>query len=103
MNFHHFHPGYICITAAVNDLLEKSHEFRLGMFKRLSEHANGQWSELCDEDKQVNIEALKTGARIFSAWTIAGHKIYIITDGREQDRLVATECTVTTILTPSEY
>ncbi len=103
MNHNHFHPGYIVVTKGVNALLDESLAFRLGMFKRLSEHANGQWSELCEEDVQSNIDALETGARIFSAWTIAEHKIYIITEAREPDPLIANEHTVTTILLPSEY
>ncbi|MBC8662051.1 hypothetical protein H1X87_11765 [Vibrio parahaemolyticus] len=103
MSNNHFHPGYFVVTKGVNTLLDESLEFRLGMFKRLSEHACGQWSELDNHDTQMNIEALETGARIFSAWTIAEHKIYIITDGREKDPLIAGDCTVTTILLPSEY
>ena len=62
-------------------------------------HHSGDWSEMCDEDAQSNTEALKGGARIFSAYELnhavfGFEKLWVIT---EADR------SVTTILLPSEY
>jgi len=67
----------------------------------LQRHASGDWGDLCAEDKTANEAALKTGARIMSAYHLAdGTKIWIITDAtidEEGNRLA------TTILLPDEY
>lgn len=57
-------------------------------------HVNGDWGDLCEEDKQANNDALKHGDRILSAYIIRGQKIWIIT---EADR------SSTCVLLPSEY
>ncbi len=63
--------------------------------KFLARHANGDWGDVCAEDKAFNDEALITGSRLMSAYTTAnGTKIWIIT---EADR------STTTILLPEEY
>ncbi len=61
----------------------------------LIRHANGDWGDLTDEDKQANELALKDDERIVSAYTFEdGRKMYIIT---EWDR------SYTTVLLPEEY
>jgi hypothetical protein len=61
----------------------------------LSRHAQGDWGELCEEDRAANERALKEGLRLFSVYTDRnGTKYYIIT---EHDR------SVTTILLPEDY
>ena len=61
----------------------------------LHRHSNGDWGNVCEEDKQANDDSLKCGARILSSYMDAkGTKFWIIT---EADR------SVTTILLPEEY
>lgn len=60
----------------------------------LSRHSQGDWGELCDEDKALNNEAVKDGSRILSAYSHDNEKIWVIT---ESDR------SCTTVLFPSEY
>ena len=61
----------------------------------LARHANGDWGELSESDREANEYALKHGLRVLSAYTLSsGEKIWIIT---EADR------SRTTILLPSEY
>ena len=60
----------------------------------LTRHVQGDWGEVDDEDKQANDDALKTGARLLSAYTALDERIWIIT---EADR------SSTCILLPSEY
>ena len=61
----------------------------------LARHAQGDWGDLCDEDRQSNDEALMDDLRILSAYRLNdGTKIWIIT---EADR------SATTILLPEEY
>ncbi len=61
----------------------------------LSRHQQGDWGELCTEDKQENEFSILNNLRILSAYILkTGVQIWIIT---EADR------SVTTILLPSEY
>ena len=61
----------------------------------LSRHANGDWGEVDEHDRQANVYAVEHGLRVLSAYTLSsGEKIWIIT---EADR------SRTTILLPSEY
>ncbi len=60
----------------------------------LARHQEGDWGEVDDHDRAVNETALKTGARLLSAYTVAGEQIWIITEASR---------TETTILLPSEY
>lgn len=57
-------------------------------------HETGDAGEVCDEDKQANIDAIKNGNRILSAFQFQGKKVWIIT---EADR------SATTVLLPEEY
>lgn len=60
----------------------------------LARHAMGDWGELGDDDKQANEDALRHGARLLSAYTVRGKKLWVIT---EADR------SATTTLLPEEY
>jgi hypothetical protein len=61
----------------------------------LDRHQAGDWGEIEPEDRGVNEEALKEGARIFSVYRFSdGEKVWIIT---EADR------SSTCILLPEEY
>jgi hypothetical protein len=61
----------------------------------LLRHTIGDAGDICEEDKKVNADALRHGARIMSAYKLFNDQtIWIIT---ESDR------SSTTILTPEEY
>ena len=61
----------------------------------LDRHVRGDWGELCEEDRQMNAEALSTGGRLLSAYALPdGTRVWIIT---EADR------SATTLLLPHEY
>lgn len=61
----------------------------------LDRHQAGDWGKIEPEDRGVNEEALKEGARIFSVYRLSdGTKVWIIT---EADR------SSTCILLPEEY
>lgn len=66
------------------------------MITALNRHMAGDWGELCQEDRDVNEEALKLGGRLMSVYRTkdAQTKFWVIT---EADR------SVTTILLPEEY
>ena len=61
----------------------------------IKRHANGDWGDVCAEDKKENELSLREGFRLLSAYHLPdGCKIWIIT---EADR------SATTILLPEEY
>ncbi len=66
----------------------------------LDRHVQGDWGELCDEDRQLNDAAVECGSRILSAYRLkSGTKIWIITEAADDDGQRA----ATTILLPDEY
>ena len=61
----------------------------------LTRHSNADWGEACEEDWQLNNEALLNDSRILSVYSTSnGTRFWIIT---EWDR------SVTTILLPQDY
>ena len=70
-------------------------EAEQGYLEFLARHVNGDWGEVCPEDRESNEAAVREGTRLLSAYTLnTGVKIWIIT---EWDR------SATTILLPDEY
>ena len=87
-----FRSGQVVATPAALVALEKA-EQAAGKF--LTRHFEGDWGDLCEEDKQENQYSLSHHLRLMSAYTLkTGQKLWIIT---EADR------SVTTLLLPSDY
>ncbi|MDF7826987.1 hypothetical protein P4B35_23385 [Pontiellaceae bacterium B12227] len=88
-----FSLGQIVATPGALQALEnagqKASEF-------LVRHALGDWgSQLCDEDKAANDEAVADDLRILSAYRLSdGVKIWVITESNRS---------ATTLLLPEEY
>ncbi len=61
----------------------------------LRRHLHGDWGDVCEDDKRANDQAVDSGGRLMSSYTLNdGRRIWIIT---EADR------SVTTVLLPDEY
>ncbi len=61
----------------------------------LARHESGDWGLVCEEDRQANDDALRTGLRLLSVYESAtGRRFWVIT---EADR------SVTTVLLPEDY
>jgi len=87
-----FSLGQLVATPGALDALAESGQSPADF---LSRHVRGDWGNVCDEDKQLNDEALVRAERVLSAYrTLRGVKIWIIT---EADR------SSTCILLPQEY
>ncbi|TAH44631.1 MAG: hypothetical protein EYC67_12875 [Betaproteobacteria bacterium] len=88
-----FSPGQVVMTIGIDELVRQG---RLNPAPYLRRHLHGDWGDLCDDDRQLNDAALKSGEeRLFSSYQVTpGLKLWIIT---EWDR------SVTTLLLPSEY
>jgi len=87
-----FPTGQLIVTAGVDALIRHG---RLKPSAYLARHLSGDWGDLCDEDRNLNDAALKSGDRLLSSYQVAPDlKLWIIT---EWDR------SVTTLLLPEEY
>ena len=90
-----FSFGQLVFTRGVNDKIADDTPFAKFVTESLGRHANGDWGDLSQEDKDENELSLKEGFRLLSAYERdALPKIWIIT---EADR------SVTTVLFPDEY
>lgn len=90
-----FDCGQLVATRGVADESAKNSKFHQFCMESFFSHINGDWGNLCDEDKEMNEWALKHGERLLSKYDFNDDiSIYIIT---EWDR------SVTTILFPEEY
>ena len=69
----------------------------------LQQHVCGNWGELCDEDRQANIEAVANGLRILSVHPLDPSKALL--KGKSNVLWIITEAdrSVTTFLLPEEY
>lgn len=86
-----FQLGQVVATPAALSLLDEHNKTPAEFLRR---HNSGDFGDLCQEDKDANDAAVKHGDRIFSSYTIADDKIWIIT---EADR------SSTCLLLPEEY
>jgi len=69
------------------------------MLEALGRHLAHDWSEMDPEDQETNAQATHSGARILSSFTYNGDRLWIITDGDDDQGF--RHCT--TFLLPSEY
>lgn len=89
-----FKLGKLFMTRGINDSVAEDEEFAKFVLDSLKRHANGDWGDLCAQDRRENELSLKEGFRLLSAYKHNQEKIWIIT---EADR------SATTVLFPNEY
>ena len=67
----------------------------------LQRHASGDWGIVCDEDDQLNDQAVQDGSRILSAYLLPDEtKLWIVTDAVSDGQ---GNRQATTLLLPEEY
>lgn len=94
-----FQLGSVSITPGASDELGKLGINPEGFLRR---HMRGDWGDVCEDDRQANEDALRTGARIFSVYKderLEDGRFWIITDGDDDEGVRH----ATTILLPSDY
>ena len=90
-----FSTGRLFLTRGVADRLAEDSCFAEFVLESLLRHADADWGDLSEEDKQENEYSLKNSLRLLSAYERDGMpKIWVIT---EADR------SITTVLFPEEY
>lgn len=87
--------GQTVSTIGVKTMMEKNEQFSFEVARSFARYLQYDWGDMCDEDKQLNDDAVEyQNDRILAAYNTCEGKIYIIT---EWDR------SVTTILFADEY
>jgi len=92
-----FQLGQVVATPGALEALEKNN---VNALEYLSRHASCDWGDLDLKDQESNTEALASGARLMSAYTLPNdEKIWIITEAADETgKRVAT-----TLLRVDEY
>ncbi|QDT95257.1 hypothetical protein [Gimesia aquarii] len=92
-----FELGTVVATPGALEALEASSQSPNEFLKR---HFQLEQGELCNEDHELNGDAVKDGSRILSAFkTSKGVKIWIITEAEDGNG----HRSATTLLLPEEY
>lgn len=87
--------GRWVMTRGINDTVANDENFAKQITSAIARYRNNDWGDLCDEDKQLNDDAvMRNDDRILAAYKTDKGKVYIIT---EWDR------SATTILFANEY
>lgn len=87
-----FPLGRVVATPGALEALERNGQ---GPLEFLARHANGDWGELDEQDRQENEYSLTHGLRLLSAYSLSdGTRLWIITESNRSS---------STLLLPSEY
>lgn len=86
--------GKVYVTTRANNIFHP-----LMVLKCLERHIYCDWGEVSPEDKKANDDALQNGGRILSSYTVNGHKMWIITEAKNDSGFRES----TTVLLPEEY
>ena len=90
-----FDIGKVVATRGVHERMTQDLQFMEFIGRCLGRHVEGDWGEVCKEDREINQEALIIGNRVMSVYShVDNTKVWVIT---EADR------SVTTVLFPEEY
>ena len=87
--------GKVVMTNGINSKMAENKKFSDEIMSCFKKYMVCDWGDMCNEDKEMNDNALRTGtARVLAAYNTSEGRVYIIT---EQDR------SYTTILFADEY
>ena len=67
-----FETGQLVATAAVHSKMKSDEDFYRFCITSFYRHEKGDWGDTCDEDKQLNDEALESGIGCFPYTIIKG-------------------------------
>ena len=97
MNNPLFHPGYVLATSGALEILQRN---QCSGREFLERHLGGDWGAVPTEDWEANDEALKSGARLMSAYELPdGSKLWVVTEAAD----VSGQRSATTLLLPDDY
>ncbi len=84
--------GKLLVTPGAVRTLGEQH---VDIFELLSRHARCDWSEMDPADRRANENAVTSGGRVFSAYSLPdGERVWVVTEASRES---------TTVLLPTEY
>ena len=86
--------GTLRMTIGVRELIDGDANAMRDVAVLLNRHMNGDWGNVSDEDAEANDEAVVSGDRLLSSYTMRGREVWVLTE---------TGHDTTTVLLPSEY
>lgn len=94
---HRFFAGKLFITRSVKCACDEGRIDIVDVGRIVDRHVRADFGDICSEDERANLDAMKNGGRILSAYLVEGVKLWVITDAPNTDRAV------TTVLYPGDY
>jgi hypothetical protein len=85
----------------LREALPADEDFHAAMRDLIDRHVNGEWGDVCAHDAKVNEQAVRSGARVLSSYTVEGVSLWVISDAAWTDEPKLRE--QTTILRPEDY
>ena len=78
----YFNLGKVVCTATLNNIMSENKQFASEVMSALQKYCNKDWGDLCEEDKQINDDALQYPEDLYllAAYKTCKGKIYIITE-----------------------
>ena len=78
----YFNLGKVVCTVTLNNVITENRQFAKEVVSALQRYVNKDWGDLCEEDKQINDNALQypDDLYILAAYKTCKGKIYIITN-----------------------
>ena len=78
----YFNVGKVVCTATLNNAMSENKQFASEVMSALQKYCNKDWGDLCEEDKQINEDALQYPDDLYllAAYKTCKGKIYIITE-----------------------
>lgn len=63
-----FDLGQVVVTAGVDAMRNENPEFRIFVSDCLLRYINGDWGDICDEDRGINEASIDDGEMIFAVY-----------------------------------
>ena len=78
----YFNVGKVVCTATLNNAMSENKQFASEVMSALQKYCNKDWGDLCEEDKQINDDALQYPDDLYllAAYKTCKGKIWIITN-----------------------
>lgn len=78
----YFNLGKIVCTATLHNVMSENSRFAKEVITAINRYSNKDWGDLCEEDKQINEDALQYPDDLYllAAYQTCKGKIYIITN-----------------------
>lgn len=76
-----FELGKQVITYGVNNAVRESEDFAKEVHEAMTRYCKGDWGDICEEDNEMNNEALSTGVRLFAAYPTCKEKFILLLNG----------------------